>query len=152
MHEDLHASQPQLIRYRPAAQAFVTQLIAMGKDVRLVTNAHRASLAIKHRATGIEHHLPAVYSAHDFGYAKEGQQFWQQLQTRHHFHPQRTLMVDDTEVVLDAARLFGIAHTVAVTTPDSSAVPRVFQRHTGITHFAQLFPASTLAASTSSDW
>ena len=112
----------------------------MEKDVRLVTNAHRASLAIKHRVTGIAQHVPHVYSAHDFGHAKEDQQFWHKLYAQHHFDPARTLLIDDTEVVLDAARQFGIAHTIAVTTPDSSAAARVVLRHAGITHFAQLLP------------
>ena len=136
----LHEGLSHLIQYRPAAQQFVTRLIAMQKDVRVVTNAHRASLALKHRVTGIEHHLPHVYSAHDFGHAKEDQQFWHMLRERHHFDPARTLMVDDMEVVLDAARQFGVAHTIAITTPDSGTAPRAAQRHVGIEHFAQLLP------------
>ena len=147
LHEQLHQAQPQLIAYRPAARQFVSRLIAMQKDVRLATNAHRASLAVKHRATGIEHHLPHVYSAHDFGHAKEDQQFWRKLSAQHYFDPARTLMVDDTEVVLDAARQFGIMHTIMVTTPDSSAAPRIAQRHNSITHFAQLLPELTGAES-----
>ena len=139
----LHESLPHLIGYRPAARQFVARLLTMAKDVRLVTNAHRASLSVKHRVTGIEDHLPHVYSAHDFGHAKEDQRFWHALRARHDFDPARTLLIDDTEVVLDAARQFGIAHTIAIMTPDSGRAARVVERHAGITHFAELMPGLT---------
>lgn len=136
----LHAKLAHLIAYRPHAQSFVAQMIAMNKDVRLVTNAHRASIDVKHRVTGIVGDLPYVYSSHDFGHAKETDAFWQTLHTLHPFTAARTLLIDDNETVLDAGARFGIAHTIAITAPDSGKAAKHSERHRGVAHFVELLP------------
>jgi HAD superfamily hydrolase (TIGR01509 family) len=127
-----------LIRFRPHAEALLQRLQAAGKDVRIVTNAHYASIDIKQHALGIRDTVPHFHTAHDLGHAKESAAFWQALTTCHPFDPARTLLIDDTEVVLDAGRAHGIACTLAVTTPDSGGPVRVPRRHPGIDSFATL--------------
>ncbi len=127
-----------LIRFRPHSESLLQRLQAAGKDVRIVTNAHYASIEIKQHALGIRDAVPHFYTAHDLGHAKESQGFWQALRTLHPFEPARTLLIDDTEAVLDSGRMHGIACTLAVTTPDSSRPARTPLRHTGIESFATL--------------
>ena len=74
-------------------------------------------------ATGLAAHLDDVHSSHDYGAAKEQEVFWQRFQDAVGFDPAQTLFVDDNPRVLQAARDFGIAQTVAIAQPDSSRPP-----------------------------
>jgi putative hydrolase of the HAD superfamily len=55
---------------------------------------------------------------------KEQQALWQQLQQRLGFDPARTLFVDDSLPILQAAADFGIRHLLAVANPDSQQPSR----------------------------
>jgi putative hydrolase of the HAD superfamily len=76
--------------------------------------------------------------AHDFGLAKEQQGFWALLQQHHPFDKQRTLLVDDSLVVLNSAREFGIAHLVSIAKPDSQKPARDIVDYPAIEDFRQL--------------
>ena len=127
-----------LIRFRPHSETLLQRLHAAGKDVRIVTNAHPASIDLKHRALGIRDRVAHFYSAHELGHPKESAEFWRVLAQQHPFAAQRTLLIDDTETVLDAARTHGIAWTLAVTSPDSGRIARVPTRHPGVDSFDTL--------------
>ncbi len=128
-----------LIRFRPHSETLLARLHAAGKDVRIVTNAHPASIDLKHRVLGIRDRVAHFYSAHDLGHPKESAEFWHTLAQQHPFVPQRTLLIDDTETVLDAGRAHGIAWTLAVTSPDSGHAARMPARHPAVDHFDALF-------------
>jgi len=119
-----------LIAVRPGAWQFLRFLQDQGKRRILVTNAHRESLALKMELTGMAPWLDRLISTHDFGRPKEDQLFWQALSAKEPFDPLRTLFIDDTPRILDAAGRFGIRHLWSIHQPDSQ----------GEVHFSSIYP------------
>jgi HAD superfamily hydrolase (TIGR01509 family) len=115
------------VRFLPGAQEFLTRLERSGKRRVLVTNAHPRTLAIKNERVALTQYFDACYSTHPFALPKESAGFWPRLMAEEKFRPERTLMVDDSLNVLEAAREFGIAWLRAVRLPDSGLPPQ----HTG---------------------
>jgi putative hydrolase of the HAD superfamily len=116
----LHHAERGRIGWLPGAQDFLEKVRQEGLRVLLVTNAHRDTLNLKSAATGIARYFDGIYTAHDFGFPKERQEFWQALASVEAFDPQSTMFVDDTEPVLSSARLFGVNHVVKVSRPDTT--------------------------------
>jgi HAD superfamily hydrolase (TIGR01509 family) len=112
------AAQSRL-SYLSGAREFLAWLGRCGKRRVLLTNAHPETLAIKDEQLGITAYFDACYSSHRFGAPKEQAEFWPRFQTHEPFRPERTLFVDDSMPVLDAARAFGIVWLRAVRLPDS---------------------------------
>lgn len=115
------------VGYLPGAREFLEKLAASGKRRVLVTNAHPATLEIKDEQARLTRHFDAVYSTHSFRAPKEDASFWPRFHGREQFAPGRTLFVDDSLPVLDAAHDFGIGWLRAVRLPDSGRPPQ----HTG---------------------
>ena len=127
-----------LIAVHPAVTVFLTLLRRLNKRVVMATNAHHKSLTLKMAKTGLEPHFDAFVSAHETGFAKEQRGFWEKLQAIEPFDPQRTLLVDDSLPVLDAARNYGIRHLLAVRTPDTKLPPKDTRDYPAIDSFAEL--------------
>jgi len=115
----LKRAHRHLIRYLPAAEAFLESARARGLRLILVTNAHRDTLALKAEVTGVDRWMDAVVSSHDYEKPKESDAFWQELTRRHEVNPDRSLLLEDSLSVLAAARAFGIRHPIAIRRPDS---------------------------------
>jgi GMP/IMP 5'-nucleotidase len=115
------------VSFLPGAQEFLTRLERSGKRRVLVTNAHPRTLAIKNERVALTQYFDACYSTHPFAAPKESPGFWPKLCAEEKFRPERTLIVDDSLNVLEAAREFGIAWLRAVRLPDSGLPPQ----HTG---------------------
>ena len=129
-----------LISLRPYAIEFLTQLHACDRDVVMVTNAHRKTLDIKMDRVDITHWFDRVVVSHDLQAPKEEQTFWHKLQDLHPFEPERTLLIDDTERVLESAANYGIAHLLTLLQPDSKRQKRIDTRFPGIHHFDEIMP------------
>lgn len=108
-----------LIELRQDTLPFLDALHESGREVVLVTNAHPDSLSLKVEHTQLDEHIDTLISTHEFGVTKESQALWHKLQERLGFDPARTLFVDDSLPILNAAREFGIQHLLAVRNPDS---------------------------------
>lgn len=128
-------------RLRADSKPFLQALRQAGYRTILLTNAHPHSLAVKVKHTDLDQHLDLLLSSHTFGYPKEDQRLWQAVQLQIGFDPQRTLFVDDSELILDAASTFGIRYCLGVQNPDSSMASKVFQRYPSISDYRQLIPA-----------
>lgn len=128
----------ELIRERPQTLEFLQALGVMGKHRILVTNAHPDSLHLKLSVTQIESHLDRVISSHSYSRAKEDQEFWTALQAELRFDTARTLFIDDSEAVLDAARAYGLRHLYCIEHPDSRGEPRRDLPYPAIQAFSQL--------------
>ena len=115
------------VKFLPGAEEFLSKLKASGKRCVLVTNAHPTTLAIKNERVALTRYFDACYSTHTFAAPKEHAAFWPRLESEERFQPNRTLFVDDSVAVLDAARDFGIGCLRAVRRPDSGRPPQ----HTG---------------------
>ncbi|WP_102798608.1 GMP/IMP nucleotidase [Bowmanella denitrificans] len=127
-----------LISLREDSLPFLDALHASGRQVVLVTNAHPGSLSLKVERTQLDQHIDLLISTHEFGVTKESQSLWQQLQARLGFDPARTLFVDDSLVILEAARQFGIAHLLAVSNPDSKIPARQIDDFPAVQDFRYL--------------
>ncbi|MDD5461931.1 MAG: GMP/IMP nucleotidase [Methylococcales bacterium] len=115
----LKAEISGLIAVLPHVAEFLEKLQQSSLKVLLVTNAHRNSLGLKMEKTCLQPFFDGIISSHDLGLPKEHAGFWDLLQQRQPFDKQKTLLIDDSLTVLNSARLFGIAHLVSVTRPDS---------------------------------
>jgi len=131
-----------LIAVRPDAPPFLEALRHSGRQLWLVTNAHRASLELKLELTDIGLHFDRLISSHDFQAPKESPEFWAGLQRAHPFDPGRALMVDDTPSVLQAARQYGIGQQLYMRQPDHRHPPRPPHADLpGVVIFDELLPA-----------
>ncbi len=126
------------VAWIPGAEAFLGRLRALGKRLVLVTNAHPETLAIKDSHVDLTGHLDAVYSTHPFGAPKEDPAFWPRLHVAASFDPARTLFVDDSLPVLEAACAYGIGWLRAIRRPDSGRPPRDTGRFAGVDSVADL--------------
>jgi putative hydrolase of the HAD superfamily len=127
-----------LIQVHPSVVDYLAATRASGKRIVLATNAHHKSLTLKMAKTGLEPHFDALVSSHALGVAKEQRGFWEKLRLIEPFDPARTLLVDDSLPVLDAARDYGIAHLIAVRTPDTQLPPKNTGHYLAIDSFAEL--------------
>lgn len=129
-----------LIGMHPYVIEFLQRVRAGGRRAVLVTNAHHKSLALKMKQTRLGEHLDTVICAHDIGIPKEDTRFWDRLQTRQAFDPEDTLLIDDNTAVLASARRYGIAHLLAVLTPDTRSGPRVVDGFAALRSFRDIMP------------
>lgn len=134
----LHRDVDHRIGYLPGARAFLENVHARDIPVLLVTNAHRDTLDLKDEVTGLASFFDGVYSSHDFGFAKERQEFWHALQDEVGFDPGVTMFVDDSHPVLQSAAVYGIGKLVTVTRPDTSKPLRSESEYVGVETVADL--------------
>jgi 5'-nucleotidase len=129
-----------LIAIHPDVTEFLSAAHAAGKRVVMVTNAHRKSLDLKMRKTGLEGYFDALHSSHDVGKPKEEPAFWSALRAREMFDPASTLLVDDSLPVLRSAQAYGIAHLLAVRFPDTRLPEKDPEEFQAIHSFRDLLP------------
>lgn len=132
-----------MVAARPFAVEFLTQLHRSHRDVVMVTNAHRKTLDIKMNNVDITGWFDRLVVSHELDAPKEQQAFWHRLQELHPFDPARTLLIDDTERVLESARTYGIAHLLTLLQPDSKRQKRIDTQFPGIHHFDEIMPEGT---------
>ncbi|TDT51438.1 putative hydrolase of the HAD superfamily [Enterobacter sp. AG5470] len=120
---------------------FLDALKKCGKRRILLTNAHPHNLAVKLEHTGLASHLDLLLSTHTFGYPKEDQRLWQAVTQETGLTPERTLFIDDSEPILDAATKFGIGYCLGVTNPDSGLAEKSYLRHPGMNDYRRLIPS-----------
>ena len=128
------------IAIRPFVETFLLFLRAQGKHIVLLTNAHRDSLDLKMQETDLAGFFDQIISTHDYGLPKENLALWSALQADCHFDPQRTLLIDDTETVLDSAKSYGIKHLLTLLQPDSQNPERDGLQYPSIHHFDEIMP------------
>lgn len=129
------------IAIRPFVIEFLQYAKQLNKRIILITNAHRDSLQLKMKKTGLDKHLDILASTHDYGLPKEDVRLWQALQEQYYFEPKRSALFDDGESILDSARQFGIQHLFALRQPDSQQKAiEGGMRFPAILHFDELIP------------
>lgn len=128
-------------RLRDDTLPLLQALRASGKRTILLTNAHPWNLDVKLKQTGLEQHLDLLLSTHTFGFPKEDQRLWQAVQQHTGFDNQRTLFIDDSEPVLDAAKRWGIAWCLGVSNPDSGMPIKTFAQHQSVSDYRTLLGA-----------
>ena len=114
-----------LIAMRPLASEFLERLHASDKSVYLMTNAHHDTIELKLEKTSISHYFDDLVTSHQFGHAKESQEFWLRLENVLSFNRTRTLFIDDSKPVLESAKQYGIGHLLWVSRPDMKQPARI---------------------------
>ncbi len=130
------------VGFLPGAQEFLSKLRDSGKRCVLVTNAHPKTLDLKNERVALTPYFDACYSTHAFACPKEQAEFWPRLAAEEGFQPQRTLFVDDSLPVLNAARDFGIGWLRAVRCPDSGRPPQPTGDYVAVDRVADLMIGS----------
>ncbi len=126
----------------PGAVDFLHAVRASGRQLWLATNAHNDSWQLKLEHTGLRALFDQVICSHDFGAPKEDQHFWRAAHAAHPFDPARALFVDDSQPVLDAAKLFGIRQVIGIRKPDSQQPERELTGIKSVSTLAHLTPAA----------
>jgi putative hydrolase of the HAD superfamily len=134
----LKRSHRHLVRFLPLAPEFLASVRARGKNLWLVTNAHRDTLAVKAEQTRVDQLVDRVVSSHDLRAPKESPEFWHGLERLHPFDRGRTLLIEDSVAVLAAARGYGVAHTLAIRRPDSRRPARTIADFASVDGVAEL--------------
>ncbi len=116
--------QRHRVRYLPKATEFLAAVRRRGKRLLLVTNAHRDTLAVKVAQTGLDRRVDGLVSSHDYRAPKQSRTFWEKFIEQEKFDPERTLLIEDSLSVLEAASHFGLKFTIAIRCPDSGLPPR----------------------------
>ena len=134
----LHRDERSRIGYLPGAEHFLESVAKRSIRVRLVTNSHQATLALKADVTGLDIYFDRIYASHEIGHAKEDQPFWQAVSDAESFDPKTTLFVDDNISVLRSAQSFGMRSLLHVTRPDTGRPKRDDSEFNGIEAVADL--------------
>lgn len=134
----LKSASSHRIQFLPGARDFLVALSGWRKQTVLVTNAHGATLDVKKGVAGLDRWVTEFVSSHELGFAKEHPEFWPLLRERLVFDPDRTLFVDDSLPVLDAAAAFGLHGVVAVTGPDTRLPDTQSGSHASVRRVADL--------------
>ena len=127
-----------LIQVHPYVIDFLQYCRRLGKKVHLVTNAHSKTLDIKMQKTAIGEHFDRIICSQDVGLPKEDPVFWQKLQSILDFDKQRTLLADDNENVLQAAKTFGMGLLIYVARPSSREDVSYSNEFPSIVYFKEL--------------
>lgn len=135
---DLKREVAHLIALRPDADTFIQALRQAGKQVVMITNAHRDSLSLKLERIELAPYFDRLISSHDYGFPKEDQQFWHALQQDISFEPARSLFIDDSLPILRSAGRFGVSHLLAVRQPDSQAGPKDTEEFAAVEDYREL--------------
>lgn len=137
---ELKREVKHLINIHPHVIQFLDALRATDKHVSLVTNAHMKSLELKMQHTRLAGHFDNIVCSHDYGLPKEIPEFWQRLHDKFPYTPASTLLIDDSLPVLRSAHSYGIAHLLAVLTPDTKAPKKDVAEFDAINSFDDIMP------------
>ncbi|PKG67769.1 MULTISPECIES: GMP/IMP nucleotidase [Pseudoalteromonas] len=135
---ELKRESQHLIKMREDVPHFLTELKKAGKELILLTNAHPESVMLKFENTAIDNYLDGVVSTHEYGVSKEQQSLWHKVQDDLGFNKSRTLFVDDSVPVLNAAREYGIEHLLAVANPDSQQPHNEIADYLSVTDYRKI--------------
>ena len=128
------------IQIFPHVEKFLKNLKRHEKHIALVTNAHRKSIAVKMDHLDLEGYFDKIISSHDYGNAKEEQEFWHKLMQAEPFDPATTLFIDDNLAVLAAAEAYGIKNLLSIKQPDSSQPLQDTQHYHALSGFDEIMP------------
>ena len=126
------------IDFRPNVINFLDYLKSKNKRIILATNAHPKAIELKLLRADFSEYFAELSSSHDLGYPKEERKYWEILIKQYQIDPKRSLFIDDSLSVLDAASEFGIAYVLGISTPDSQKPAINCSPYTSIHDFTQL--------------
>ena len=135
---ELYENHQHLIGYRDNAEDFLKLLAKRFSNIYLVTNADRKNINLKIKNTGLDKNVMKIFSSSELGYAKEQVEFWKKLQKNISFNCVSTLLIDDNNYVLEAARDFGINNLLLISRPCSKSVEQSSTNFINLKSFKQI--------------
>ena len=129
-----------LIQIHPFVLEFLQQAKTHNKRIFLVTNAHRKTIQLKMRVTNLEQYFDQIISSHDYGVAKEEQDFWHQLNNTIDLNKQKSVFFDDSLSVLTSAKNYGIGTIIAINKPSSKIEVKQVEGFINIETFEHTLP------------
>jgi len=129
-----------LIQIHPFVLEFLQQAKIHNKRIFLVTNAHRKTIQLKMRVTNLEQYFDQIISSHDYGVAKEEQDFWHQLNNTIDLDKQKSVFFDDSLSVLTSAKNYGIGTIIAINKPSSKIEVKQVEGFINIETFEHTLP------------
>lgn len=135
---ELKKDVEHLIKPHPDSEEFLKFVSSNGKNVYLITNAHKKVMEIKLKKTGFDKYFHGFITSFDMGYPKEKLEFWHKLSKTISFEPEHTLFVDDTEEILHTSKHFGIKYPVLRAISSSRACPKNSETFLCIKNFKEL--------------
>jgi putative hydrolase of the HAD superfamily len=136
-----------LIRFRPHAQQFLAALKLLPIRTLIATNAHPDVIQLKLDVVPLAAMVDGIISSHQYGVAKEHPDFWNALFDEYTIDPARTVFMDDSPRVLDAADHAGVREVIEIRHPNLSEPPRANWRQ-GIDDFDVLIPGLEMMVKT----
>ncbi|MCP9463952.1 MAG: HAD-IA family hydrolase [Nitrospira sp.] len=134
----LHKELAHLIGFLPGAEDFLRALRSMGKRLTIVTNAHRAGVAVKTAKTGLDRYVDRIVDAFEVGALKMRPEYWPSCRRLVGFDPSRSLYIDDDEQCLLAARQFGIGRIIHSAKSSSQLPPTPSARFPSVERLSSL--------------
>lgn len=132
-----------LVKLHPHTLRFLRFLKKRNKRVHLVTAADPKDIDIEMAHTKIGEYFDGIYTIIDLGVTKHYPLFWKRLQSKINFDKNRTLLAEDNESILRAAKKFGIKYVVFKSKSSSRKPPRVPKGLFCVHHFDDLLPGKT---------
>ncbi|MCI5149663.1 MAG: haloacid dehalogenase [Candidatus Electrothrix sp. MAN1_4] len=127
-----------LIGVHPYVIEFLEFCLKKRKKLYLVTNAHSTALSIKLEKTAIGAWFDRVICAEEVEFAKEEPEFWPRLQEMLGFLPEKSLLADDTEKVLQVAEDFGLKYLIHIARSSTRSPVCYSVRYPSIDYFKEL--------------
>ena len=128
------------VAFRPQTVEFLEYINHLNKQVVLVTNAHPKTLEIKLLKQDFNQYFTELLTSHQFAAPKEDSKFWPRLAQHLTFDKKRTLFIDDSLRVLQAAAAYGIGFNLAIAQPDSQLPKQHFDDFTMLNEFYEIMP------------
>jgi len=139
---ELKRSIRHKVGFLPDVRHFLREVKESHKRLVLVTNAHQDTLNVKLSAVDFDVYFDDMVTSHQFGHAKEHDDFWPALQDYLSFDRSRAMFVDDSLPVLAAARRYGIDQVVAIRRPDTGQPERDTGDFVSVFSLDELCPVS----------
>jgi putative hydrolase of the HAD superfamily len=92
------------------------------------------------RVTNLEQYFDQIISSHDYGVAKEEQDFWHQLNNTINLDKQKSVFFDDSLSVLTSAKNYGIGTIIAINKPSSKIEVKQVEGFINIETFEHTLP------------
>ena len=129
-----------LIAIHPNVVEFLEKVKAVGKGIYLVTNAHGKTLDLKMERTALADRFDGIITSHEIGMPKEDPAFWEDLRKVVPFDPERTLLGEDTEAVLESASRYGIRYLVFIANSSSAKPAKDSDTFFSVRDFGEIMP------------
>ena len=127
-----------LVALRTHTITFLENISRMGFTIYLATNAHPKTLEIKMGKIDLTAYFKEMICSQGLCAAKEQRLFWENMQERIPFDPERTLFIDDTEKVLQSAREYGVQYLIHIAKPSSKTDAYFSNVYPSISDFDEL--------------